>query len=586
MKNAATSARAGVAILAFTVALIVAWLLADPRTPDLAAQVYRVDLYRQLGFVVWDEHWYAGHHMPGYSLLFPPLGALLGIRLLGALCVLASSVLFERLAHARYGDGARWGAAWFAVAALGDVWSGRMTFALGVSLALAAMLALHRARPAWASVLAALCACASPVAGALLALAALTVALADRSPRALLALAAPAAAVVLGLVLLFPEGGYEPFPALSFAATALVTAAFVWALPREARTLRIGGWLYLAACVACLLVHTPVGSNVERYGVLLAAPLLLCARMSSRSTAERISTSSASDPTAAGVATAASVAASVATTTKARATTTAPRTTTLAAAATNRVTPAAIATATQLATVAALCAMAAWVAWGPVRETLAVAGSEATSASYYAPLQRFLASAAAQGPVRVEVPLTRSHWEAALLAPNVSLARGWEKQLDTRYDRVLLTPGLTAAAYDRWLHEQAVAYVALPNVRLDPSSAQEGRLIRRGLPYLRAVFASAHWRVYRVLAPTPLLSGPAKLLSLGHDSFVVRASSAGSLVARVRYSRYLTLTHGSGCVGRAPGGWSDVRLHAAGTATVAARFSLARALGTGAACTR
>ena len=40
---------------------------------------------------------------------------------------------------------ARWGAIWFALAALGDVWSGRVTFALGVSFALAAVAALMRA---------------------------------------------------------------------------------------------------------------------------------------------------------------------------------------------------------------------------------------------------------------------------------------------------------------------------------------------------------------------------------------------------------------------------------------------------------
>ena len=57
------------------------------------------------------------------------------------------------------------------------------------------------------------------------------------------------------------------------------------------------------------------------------------------------------------------------------------------------------------------------------------------------------------------------------MAPTVSLARGWEKQLDTRYDGVLLDPGLTAAGYYRWLHEQAVSYVALPDTPLDPSSA-------------------------------------------------------------------------------------------------------------------
>src|SRR5262249_4818140 len=139
----------------------------------------------------------------------------------------------------------------------------------------------------------------------------------------------------------------------------------------------------------------------------------------------------------------------------------------------------------------ALLGIALWVAWGPVRETLAVGGARSTTASYYAPVERFLA-AHAPAPVRIEVPLTRGHWEAALRAPTVSLARGWEKQLDTRFDRVLLAPGLTAAAYERWLYDQAVAYVALPDAPLDPSSAQEGRLIGRGLPYLREVFASEH----------------------------------------------------------------------------------------------
>lgn len=526
------------AIAAFAAVLVGAWLIADPRTPDLAAQVYRMDVYRQLGFVVWDEHWYAGHHMPGYSLLFPPLGALLGVRLLGALCVLASSVLFERLARSLYGDAARWGAAWFAVAALGDVWSGRVTFALGVTLAVAAALAWQRGRPVWAGALGALCACGSPMAGAFLGLVGLTLALADRSPRALLALTLPAAVVVLGLETLFPEGGYEPFPATSFAVTALVTVGFVAGLPREARALRIGGLLYLLVCVACVLVRTPVGSNVERYGVLLAGPLLLCARIAQR--AERNDAAGARFGLTAATVTAA----------------------------------------------LALCVTAVWVVWGPVRETVAVAGSEATSASYYAPVKRFLTGAQAQGPVRVEVPMTRSHWEAALLADDVSLARGWEKQLDTRYDDVLLTPGLTAASYERWLHDEAVSYVALPDARLDPPSAQEGRLIRAGLPYLRLVFTKAHWRIYEVLAPTPLLSGPGTLLKLGHDSFSLRADRAGSFLVRVRFSRYLTLTHGGGCVREAPGGWTDVSLDAAGTATVAARFSVARALGTGAACTR
>ncbi|MGO9322422.1 MAG: N,N-dimethylformamidase beta subunit family domain-containing protein [Solirubrobacteraceae bacterium] len=528
-------------LLLLTAALIAVWLVVDPRTPDLAAQVYRVDLFRQGGFAVWDEHWYGGHSLPGYSLIYPPLAALLGMRLLGALCVLASSMLFARLVRPVYGRDARWGSALFAVAALGDVWIGRLTFALGVSLALAAGLALARERWLWAGVLAALCAAASPVAAALLGLAGLSVALAWRSPRVLAVLAGPAAAVVLVPAALFPEGGYEPYPMLSFAATMLVVAAFLWALPRAARLLRIGACVYLLACVACLAVHSPMGSNIERYAVLLAGPLLLCARMA------------APDGHAAGG--------------HGR-----------RAWRSGRLTPAAL---------VALCAIAVWVAWGPVRETLAVAGSEATSAAYYVPVERFLARVQAPpaSPVRVEVPLTRSHWEAALLAPTVSLARGWDKQMETRYDGVLLARGLTAASYERWLRQQAVAYVALPDAPLDPSSAQEGRLIRRGLPYLREVFASAHWRIFQVLEATPLASGPGRLTSLGHDSFTLRARTPGRFLVRVHFTRYWTIARGSGCVAQAPGGWTTVSLREPGTAVVTASFSLARAFGSGGSCT-
>jgi hypothetical protein len=469
---------------------------------------------------VWDEHWYAGHHLPGYSLLFPPLGSLLGVRLLGALAALASVVLFERIVALRYGASARWAASLFALGAAGDIWIGRVAFALGVTLALAATLAALHGRTATAVALGALCAAASPVAAALLALAGVSAALATRSARIVLALALPAAAVILALALLFPEGGFEPYPSSSFVATALVVAAFLWALAPRERLLLVGGSVYLAACVLCLLVRSPMGSNVERYGVLLAGPLLLCARPRSRA-----------------------------------------------------------------ALVVALSAATLWVVWGPVRETLSTAGSQATSAAYYAPLERFLA-ASAGGPVRVEVPLTRSHWEAALLAPQLSLARGWEKQLDERYDRALLDEGLTAALYDRWLHEQAVAYVALPDARLDRSSAQEGRLIAGGLPYLRLLFAARHWRIYRVLAPTPLASGPGTLTALEHDSFALQAHAAGRFLVRVHFSRYWTLSGGEGCVRPAPGGWTSLTLRAPGAVRVSARFSLARALAPGGSCSR
>jgi hypothetical protein len=514
--------------------LLAIWLLVAPRTPDLAGQVYRASLFRSLGFAVWDEHWYGGHALPGYSLLFPPLGALVGVWALGAIAALTSVVLFERIVVRAYGARARWAAALFALAAVGDVWIGRVAFALGVTFALAAMLALMHRRVALAVVLSLGCAAASPVAGLLLALGALTATLAERSGRPLALLGAPAAGLALALAVLFGEGGWEPFPLRSFIATAIVLLAFLWAVPREERLLRIGGVVYLLACVLCLAVHSPMGSNVERYGVLLAGPLLLCAVLSRRIPAGASRGASRAGALAVGV---------------------------------------------------ALAASTVWVVWGPVRETRAVAGSAATRASYYAPLERYLQSLP-EGPVRIEVPLTRSHWEAALLAPSVSLARGWEKQLETRYDRPLLSHVLSTAAYLGWLRSQAVGYVALPDAPLDPSSAKEGAMVRAGLPYLRETFRSSHWRVFRVLGALPLLSGPGRLAALGHDGFEIAADRPGSFLVRVRYTPYWTLTAGAGCVGSAPGGWTEVQLRDAGRARVAARFSLARALGSGDTCGR
>jgi hypothetical protein len=333
----------------------------------------------------------------------------------------------------------------------------------------------------------------------------------------------------------------------------------------------MGGVAYLVVCGACLLVHTPMGSNIERYGVLLAGPLLLCALLSRRRPAvsgEALADAepggsagepggSAGEPGGSAGEPGGSAGHGQRGAWRERA----------------------------LRPVAALALglSAVWVVWGPVRETVAVAGNESTQASYYAPVERFVALHAAR-PARVEVPLTRSHWEAALLAPAVSLARGWEKQLDTRFNRPLLKPGLDAASYDRWLHEQAVAYVALPDTPLDPSSAQEGRLIRRGLPFLREVYASRHWRIYAVRSPTPLASGPGRLAWLGHESFVLRALSPGTFLVRVHFTRFWTLAQGAGCVGPAPGGWTAVTVKGPGSVTVAARFSLSRALGLQADC--
>jgi hypothetical protein len=511
--------------LALACVLIVVWLVLAPRSPDMAAQTYRASLFESSGFAVWDNNWYGGHHLPGYSLVFPWLALLLGMKLVGVLAVLVSTFTFERIASAVYGPRARWGAVCFALAAAGDLWIGRITFALGVTFAVLAVLALVRERPWLAAVFTAVCAATSPVAGLLLALAGATHVLATRRPLAGLALAAPAFLVAIPLELLFPEGGWEPFAASSVTATLAVTLAFLYAVPREERLLRIGGFVYLGVTLLSI-APTPMGSNIDRYAVLLAGPLALCAL-------GRDGFRQAGRPLA--------------------------------------------------AVVMAVGGIVVWTAWGPVRESAGIAGDPSTRASYYIPLERFL-DAHGGHLLRVEVPFTHSHWEAALLAPSFVLARGWERQLDTKYDPIFFENKLTPAAYHAWLADNAVSYVALPDVRLDGSSDEEAALIRSGLPYLREVFSSAHWRVFAVLAPTPLASAPARLSELDHDSFTLRFPTPGRSLVRLHYTRYWTVVGGHACVAPAPGGWTAVSVKSAGVVRVAARFSLARAFGLAGAC--
>jgi hypothetical protein len=505
--------------------LVGGWLALAPRSPDLAAQTYRASLFESYGFTLWDNNWYAGHHLPGYSLLFPWLALLVGIRLVGALAVLVSTFAFERIALTVYGPRARWGAAYFAVAAAGDLWIGRITFALGVAFAVLAVLALVHERPWLAGVLATVCAATSPVAGLLLALAGATHMLVTRRALAGLVLVAPAFLVVLPLEALFPEGGWEPFAASSVTATLVVTLAFLYTVPHEERLLRIGALVYLGVTVLSIL-PTPMGSNIDRYAVLLAGPLALCAlgRGGFRQAGRPLAT-----------------------------------------------------------VVVAVAGIVVWTVWGPVRESTGVIGDPSTSAAYYTPLKRFLAGH--RGPlVRVEVPFTHSHWEAALLAPQFPLARGWERQLDTKNDPIFFKNPLTESAYNTWLHGNAVSYVALPDVRLDGSSDEEATLIRRGLPYLREVFSSAHWRVYAVLDPVPLASAPGVLTGMDHDSFTLRFATAGRSIVKVHYTRYWTAVRGGACVKSAPGGWTAVSVNAPGVVRVATRFSLGRALGLDGGC--
>ncbi len=216
-----------------------------------------------------------------------------------------------------------------------------------------------------------------------------------------------------------------------------------------------------------------------------------------------------------------------------------------------------------------------WLQWqAPIRDVRTSAGDPSVSAAYYQPLLTFLSEQ--RGPAfRVEIPFTRFHWEAYQVAPRFPLARGWERQLDIRYNHLFYGGPLNAATYRAWLHSLAVRFVAVPDAPLDFSAHKEAALIDRGLSYLHLVYRSRHWRVYEVTDATHIVEGDATLTALGPNSVTLDAKGPGTALVRVRFSPYWALSGAPGCVAR-DGEFVAVRLRRAGAVRLVMSFSLGR----------
>jgi hypothetical protein len=540
-----------------TAALGLLYVLLAPASSDLAAAGYRSDLFSRVGFTLWDNGWFAGHHLLAYSLLAPPLGALLGPQALGALSMTAATGLFTLLVRGQFTlRGERVASLWFAFGAGVELFTNRIPFELGLAIGIGALLTAQRSlrrdeRPRAAIVLlaltlSALCPLASPVAGAFLALAALAWALgAGRR----LALACAALLPIVLLAVAFPEGGSEPFVASAFYPTLAAVLLLGAGLRRRERVLRRGVWLYALALIACYALPTPIGGNVDRLGALLAGPLLAGALI-----AQPAGTYVERKHRSQGV---------------------------------RSWLPRGWRAPLLLALAPLLLY---WQVKAPIADYSSGSSDRATASSYYKPLLGELRGLGVEyggeHPARVEVPSTHDHGEARWVADVAPLARGWERQLDVHDDSLFYgrDQPLTAARYRAWLSQNAVAYVALADAPADYSARTEARLIEGGVGYLREVWSSRHWRLFAVLAPTPLAQPPSTLTSLGADSFVLHAPRAGTFGVRVHFTPYWSVSEGNGCVQRDRGGFTEVRARAAGTLRVGIDFSLARVFEHGARC--
>jgi hypothetical protein len=208
--------------------------------------------------------------------------------------------------------------------------------------------------------------------------------------------------------------------------------------------------------------------------------------------------------------------------------------------------------------------------WAPAVGAVTTTGAAHPTPAYFAPLTRALRRSQA-GPGRLEIALTRTHWEAAWVADSVPLARGWERQLDMVDNPLFYRPGrISAAEYRAWLHDNGITWVALSDLPLDPSARAEAALLRSAPAYLEPVWHDAHWQLWRVRDATGLVSGPATLTHLDANGFTIVARQPGPVEVRVRWTPTWALVDADGhaCLDPAAHGWTLVHVTRPGAVEV------------------
>lgn len=500
----------GVSIGAATSLALLAVLLRW-RGADLPAAVYRINDFRLQGFRLWDSQWYGGHHALGWSVLLPPVGAVLGTALTGVLSAVVATWLFAGIARRHLGGAALAASVVFGCGTVVNQAVGRLPFSLGLAIGLGAVVVgLERRSSVWGFLLAVLTTLASPVAGAFVALAGGAWALSPvtrpsewrRVQREGLAVAAGAALPIAVISIAFPDGGRFPFRGAALVALLLSSLGLWLAVPPRLRVVRIGIVLYALSAVVLFVVPNPMGANAIRLATVVGAPLAVAALWGGRR---------------------------------------------------------------WIAVIVAIGLL--WWHWSPAVDAMFRAGDDpSASADYYAPMVSALIGAGAGE--RVEIPFTRHHWETVYVADRAPLARGWERQLDLRYNAVLYSPTLDADQYHAWLLDNAVRFVALPDAPIDGSSAAEAAILAHPPTWLRPVWHDAHWQLWEVVDAQPIVDGPARLVRSDDDGFAVEVPAPGSYVVRIHHSPRFSVADGAACVAATEDGWTRVDARRAGLVEV------------------
>ncbi len=253
--------------------LAAAYLLAPPMGRDFSAQLAHAQLAESHWPELLDLRWYGGFDPLGYSVLSPPVMALLGVGLTTALAYVVSVVLFAALLKRTAVPRPVAGAIVGAVCLTGNLVVTRTTFALGLAAALGALLALVAGRLRLTSGLSVLAALSSPVAGLFLGVAGGALFLSGRR-RGGVTLGVSALVPTIAAGLAFGNGGYQTFGqnhALMGFLICLAVAGLCWRRP----AVRWGALLSAGLVVAAYLLPTPVGTTANRLPELFAAPIIV-----------------------------------------------------------------------------------------------------------------------------------------------------------------------------------------------------------------------------------------------------------------------------------------------------------------------
>ena len=258
---------------AIAVVFAVAYLLAPPMGRDFSAQLAHAELAGSHWPELLDLRWYGGFNPLGYSVVSPPVMALLGVPLTTALAYVAAVVLFAAVLKNAGVVRPVAGAIIGAVSLTGNLVVTRTTFALGLALGLGALLALMSGRLRVSSGLAVLAPLASPVAGLFLGVTGGALFLSGRR-RAGVTLAVSAMVPTIAVGVAFGNGGYQTFGAKQALISLLVclgVAGLCWRSP----VVRWGGLLSAVLVAAAYLLPTPVGTTATRLPELFAAPIVV-----------------------------------------------------------------------------------------------------------------------------------------------------------------------------------------------------------------------------------------------------------------------------------------------------------------------